>query len=99
MQTNSAHWPEPSAHRIYWERFNCALVYEYDPADDGPEWDTLKSIRAGHSREDILEEIAEYGYTTFLADAMAKNLKRHGGRCRGASMQYLERLRLRGVAL
>jgi hypothetical protein len=30
-------WPEPSAHRLYWERNNCALVYEYDPTDDGPE--------------------------------------------------------------
>ena len=29
--------PPLTAHREYWERRNCALVYEYDPTDDGPE--------------------------------------------------------------
>ncbi len=33
----SPFWPEHSAHRDFWERHNCAHVYEYDPTDDGPE--------------------------------------------------------------
>ncbi len=42
----SEFWPAPSAHREYWERHNCPHVYEYDPTDDGPEVEIVKSIVA-----------------------------------------------------
>ena len=49
----SEFWPTPSAHREYWERHNCAQVYEYDPTDDGPECETIKAIKAMHSSRDL----------------------------------------------
>lgn len=52
----SEFWPTPTPHRAYWERHNCALVYEYDPADDGPEVETIKAIRAMHSPESLTDE-------------------------------------------
>ena len=50
---HSEFWPTPSAHRAYWETHNCPHVYEYDPADDGPEIEIIKGIRAMHAPEDI----------------------------------------------
>ena len=41
------YWPTPSAHREYWERSNCPHVYEYDPADDGPEVRIIALVRIG----------------------------------------------------
>jgi hypothetical protein len=52
----SAFWPEPSAHRAYWERNNCPYVYEYEPADDGPEVDIARVILASHSTNALDEE-------------------------------------------
>jgi hypothetical protein len=37
-----------TAHQIFWEHDNCPLVYEYDPADDGPECQIIKAILASH---------------------------------------------------
>lgn len=49
MQSNSAYWPDLSAHQSYWEHHNNPYVYQYDPADDGPEVETIVSIRINHS--------------------------------------------------
>lgn len=50
---HSEFWPTPSAHRAYWETYNCPHVYEYDPADDGPEIEIIKGIRAMHALEEL----------------------------------------------
>jgi hypothetical protein len=42
-----------SAHQEYWEHNNCALVYEYDPADDGPETIAARLIRATHTQFEL----------------------------------------------
>jgi len=52
----SEFWPVSTAHRSYWERHNCAYVYEYDPTDDGPEVEILKAIHATHDGMDIAIE-------------------------------------------
>ena len=52
----SEFWPEPSAHRSYWERHNCAYVYEYDPADDGPEAEIGKAVLATHTPAELKDE-------------------------------------------
>jgi len=52
----SEHWLVPSAHRDYWERNNCAHVYEYDPTEDGPECYTARVILATHAPEELREE-------------------------------------------
>jgi hypothetical protein len=39
--------PPLTAHREHWERRHCALVYEYDPTDDGPEVDIIRRIDEG----------------------------------------------------
>lgn len=46
-------WPVPSAHKDYWERHNCAFVYEYDSTDDGPETHTIRLIRASHTQFEL----------------------------------------------
>jgi len=50
----SEFWPEPTAHRHYWERHNCPHVYEYDPTDDGPEVEAITRILASHPLLDPL---------------------------------------------
>ena len=52
----SIFWPEATAHRAYWERNNCALVYEYDPSDDGPEVEVATAILSSHNEEDLTVE-------------------------------------------
>ena len=55
----SPFWPPLTAHREYWERYNCAQVYAYDPADDGPETELgyiTKAILSTHSLEELREE-------------------------------------------
>jgi hypothetical protein len=39
-------WPMTSVHREYWERHHLADVYEYCPADDGPECEIITRILA-----------------------------------------------------
>jgi len=52
----SEFWPVPTVHRAYWERHNCALVYEYDSTDDGLEVEVLKAIHATHDSLDVAIE-------------------------------------------
>jgi len=33
-----------TAHRIFWENRNNPHVYEYDPADDGPEVEIIREF-------------------------------------------------------
>ena len=54
----SEFWPVPTAHRAYWERHNCALVYEYDPTDDGPECEAITCILANHPEADPVAVLA-----------------------------------------
>ena len=49
----SEHWPPPLAHREFWERYNCALVYEYDPTDDGPEVGVINTIFQTHTQFEL----------------------------------------------
>lgn len=49
-----------TVHQEYWEHNNCALVYEYDPTDDGPECSPIRLIRASHTPQDIQIEKLEY---------------------------------------
>jgi len=51
----SPFWPPLTAHRIYWERNNCHLVYEYDPTDDGPEVEIITRILASHPVRRVLD--------------------------------------------
>jgi len=37
-------WPSMTAHRIFWENRNNPHVYEYDPADDGPEVEIIREF-------------------------------------------------------
>jgi hypothetical protein len=52
----SEHWPPPMAHREFWERYNCAQVYEYDPTDDGPEVEVITRILGADWYYDIDRE-------------------------------------------
>ncbi len=52
----SPFWPEHSAHRDFWERHNCAHVYEYDPTDDGPETVTCRAVFSNYSVLDLNDE-------------------------------------------
>lgn len=56
MQSKSLLWPEPSAHRLYWERYNCSHVYEYDPTDDGPETEIARAVGANYTFHDLADE-------------------------------------------
>ena len=47
MQSNSEFYPAPSVHQEYWENRHLP-VYEYDPADDGPEVEVIVAIRINH---------------------------------------------------
>jgi hypothetical protein len=49
----SPFWPEASAHRDFWERHNCAYVYEYEPTDDGPEAEIIRAILATHTQFEL----------------------------------------------
>ena len=42
-----------SAHQEHWEHNNCALVYEYDPTDDGPEAATARLILVSHTQFEL----------------------------------------------
>jgi len=42
-----------TAHELYWDRIWGARVYRYDPADDGPECETITRIRAFHPQADL----------------------------------------------
>lgn len=55
-QFQSEYWPVPSAHQEYWERNICALVYEYDPTDNGPEVETANAIFVSHYASELQEE-------------------------------------------
>lgn len=44
----SDYWPTPTAHQTNWEQNHNPYVYQYDSADDGPEWYTLRVILASH---------------------------------------------------
>jgi hypothetical protein len=66
----SEFWPTPSAHREYWERHNCPHVYEYDPTDDGPEADIIKSILATAA----LDLIREMTFEELLGDLIGRAL-------------------------
>jgi hypothetical protein len=52
----SSFWPSQTVHRIYWERYNCPEVYDYDSADDGPECEAIRAILASHTLEEIRDE-------------------------------------------
>ena len=70
-------WPEPTAHRHYWERHNCPHVYEYDPTDDGPEVEVINAIKISHpltwnpaindAAADLNKGFADYLFTTLAA--------------------------------
>ena len=51
--------PVDTAHRDYWERHNCALVYDYDPTEDGPEVEAGKAIRSVHTSKELRRERKE----------------------------------------
>jgi hypothetical protein len=58
-QTNSqpsALWPTLTAHQNYWEGYNCAYVYVYDPTDDGPEVDVCKAVLSNHTEVELRKE-------------------------------------------
>jgi hypothetical protein len=42
-----------SVHQEYWEHNNCALVYEYDPAENGPEVMVMRLILASHTQQNL----------------------------------------------
>ena len=68
----SEFWPEQSAHRNYWERHNCAYVYEYDPTDDGPEVEVLKAIHATHDSLDVAIEQEIYKMFRLINDIFGR---------------------------
>jgi hypothetical protein len=43
------YWPAPTAHQTHWEMSHNPLVYEYDPADNGPECEVITRILAAHA--------------------------------------------------
>jgi hypothetical protein len=43
-QFRSDLWSEISAHQQHWECRNNPWVYEYDPTDDGPEVEIIRSV-------------------------------------------------------
>jgi hypothetical protein len=67
MQSNSEFWTPPTAHQEFWERHNCAEVYQYDPTDDGPECEQLTRILATHPE---LTRDDEYRLILLTLDSM-----------------------------
>ncbi len=62
----SPFWPEHSAHRDFWERHNCAHVYEYDPTDDGPEAMICRAVFSNHNVLDLNDErLVTHGLRAF----------------------------------
>jgi hypothetical protein len=55
-------WPPQTAHQIYWERYNCPEVYDYDSADDGPECEVIRAILASHTLEELYDETLDYSW-------------------------------------
>lgn len=83
----SDYWPPPSVHREYWELHHNPHVYEYDAADDGPEWYTLRVILASHqTRQEIERERFEYAEALDMVAArlgdeiLAERLRNRGAR-------------------
>lgn len=73
MQSNSAYWPDLSAHQNYWEHHNNPYVYQYDPADDGPEVETITRINWSHPHSpkdrDFVELLHEFIFLKELKEA------------------------------
>jgi hypothetical protein len=73
----SVFWPELSAHQHYWERNNCAAIYEYDRTADGPEVEIINAIKIthpltwdptiNHAAMDISRGAADWLFTTLSA--------------------------------
>lgn len=88
MEAKSVFWPEPTAHREYWERLNGALVYEYDPTEDGQEWFVARVILASHTSAELAAERAEHKMVSGIFDTVASTLR---------SPELREALHMRGV--
>jgi hypothetical protein len=57
---HSPYWPPQTAHQIFWEQNNCPFVYEYDPADDGPEVEVSRAILISHLDYELMFERAYF---------------------------------------
>jgi hypothetical protein len=49
------YYPKASAHREHWERNNCTHVYEYDPAEDGPEVGIIGRVAIAEFEDAVLD--------------------------------------------
>ena len=76
-EERSEFWPQMTAHREYWERHNCAYVYEYDPTADGPEVEVINAFKVAfpftwnaqvnEAAADIARGMADFIFTTLAA--------------------------------
>jgi hypothetical protein len=60
----------PTAHQEYWDWHNNYLIYEYDPADDGPEVEIINRLLVDVAWASSLRKIADELITATVADSL-----------------------------
>ena len=68
MFNRSSYWPDLSVHQQYWETHHNPYVYEYDPADNGPEVEAITRILASHPTLDVVVQKKVNNFIELLAE-------------------------------